>query len=177
MTSKLHHASIGRERAVKDGEPTALLERLLDGGDDALPAFLNRGVRDLADRASIDGLCIPVQKPTAEQLTADQGESASTMQIRRDVLTCWRQLGDHRRAVRDITEVVDRERHVELSGHREQMKHGVRRSAGRRHRRDGVFERLTCHEATRPHVAAYELHDQLPRSSRGLALRRISGRD
>ena len=71
------------------------------------------------------------------------------MQIFLHVFAAGPEVGEVGHAVARALEVVDRERHVDGAGHRDEMQHGVRRTADGHHDRHRVLKRLARHDVAR----------------------------
>jgi hypothetical protein len=84
---------------------------------------------------------------------------------------------EHRRALRDGVEVVERVRDVELTRDREEVQDAVRRAAAGRDRRGRVVERFARDDLRGPDVVPHQPHRQDARLVRGLLLRRVQRRN
>ena len=78
------------------------------GHDDLLARRLDDGGRDLRERAPVDVLRVAVHEALLEQLARDERDAAGGVEIGRDEAAARLDVGDDRRALRDLVELVDR---------------------------------------------------------------------
>ncbi len=103
----------------------------------------------LGNRFAGDRQAIAVDQLFLEQQLHHGRRAADLVQIFLHVFAAGPQVGQIRHAVARALEVVDRERHIDGAGHRDEMHHGVRRAADGHHDRHRIFERLAGHHVAR----------------------------
>ncbi len=177
MADELHDRAFARKIASQHGEPAALLQRPVDGDDDLLPRRLLRGSGDLCERAAVDVHCGPVDEPGPDELPRDETDATGAMEVGGDEASTRLEIGDDRRARRDLVEVFELERQVELARDREEVENGVRRAAGGGDRSDRILDRRPRQDRGRPHVPAHELERKLAGLFSSFALRRVERGD
>ena len=124
-----------------------------------------------------DGHGFTVDEPRLDQAARDDRRTAGPSEVDGGVPAAGLHVSPQRRAASDGIEVVDGERHARLPGDGEQVQNGVGRAAGRVHAGDRVLERAACHDLTRQHAAAQEVHREPPRVLADAILRRVGRGD
>src|SRR5437870_5806201 len=99
------------------------------------------------------------------------------MEVGSDEASTRLEIGDDRRACRDLVEVVELEWQTELTRDGEQMQDRIRRAAGGGDGRDRVLDRRPREDRGRTDVAANEVERKLAALLCRLCLRGVERRD
>ena len=177
MAGQFDHRTLGRQVAAKDRQATGGLERGLDGHDDLLPRGLLHVIGDLLQGATVHGGCRAIDLAALQQLAHHQTGATGVVQINRHVAATGLDVGHDGRAFGDGVELVDGERHVELTRNSQDVHDGVggaTRGGNRGHR---VVDGAAVHDVARHQSVANQLHDHLPGIFSRRSLCRVSGRD
>ncbi len=102
----------------------------------------------------------PSSKPSSSRYFITAGVPPTSCRSSMHVLAAGLEVGEVRHAVADLLEVVDRQRHVDRAGHRDQVQHGIGRAAERHHDDHRVLERSPGHDVARLEVALEQLADR-----------------
>jgi hypothetical protein len=111
-----------------------------------------------------------------EQAPCHERNAAGPMQIGRDEAAAGLEVGEQWHAAADAIEVVDLERHARFTRDREQVQHGVRRSAGRGDGRDAVLDGLAGEDLPRTEVTPQQVDRQGPGGPGDRGFVRTAGR-
>ena len=139
----LHHRPVGRETAAENDEPTAALQRTIDGTHDFLAGGLRRALRLIRNRPPSYGFRGPVQYSALEEPARDEGTAARGIQIGGDETARWLEIGDERDPGADAIEIAEGQAERRFMGNGNQMQYRIGRPAGGRDRCDRVFERFS----------------------------------
>jgi len=161
VTDELHDRAFGRKVAAQHGEAAALLQGPVDGNDDLLAGRCGSGGGDLCERAAVDVQRGTVDEAAVDELPCDEGGTAGLVEVGSDEASTRLEIGDDRRARRDLVEIVELEWQIELTCDREQVEDGVGRAAGGGDRGDRVVDRRPREERGRAHVTANEIEREL----------------
>ena len=131
---ELHDRAFARKVAAQHGEPAGLLQRPVDRDDDLLSRRLDCTASAISASVRPSTFSAePSTRPALEQLARDESDAAGAMEVGGDEASARLEIGDDRRARRDLVEVVELERQAELARDREQVEDA--RSSSRRWRR------------------------------------------
>ena len=121
----------GGKIAAQDLDVAGLLDRVFDRVDDLLARLAGRAAsaRFSASVLPVTVRQSPSSKPFSSRYFITAGRAADVVQVFLHEPAAGLQIGQVRHAVADLLEVVDRQRHLDRAGHRDQMQHGVRRAA------------------------------------------------
>ena len=108
-----------------------------------------------------------------ERLHQDR-DAADIVQILHDIAPARLQIGDVRRALRDLAEIVQVELDADLVRDRRDVQPAIGRAAGRRDDRHSVLDRLPRDDVAGPDVAPDEFHDGFTRRL-GVGVARVVG--
>jgi hypothetical protein len=147
------------------------LNRVGEGADYVLVGGVTADVCEiLGDGLAGDGQAMAVQEALIEEHLEQRLEAADTDEVSHVVLAARLEVGEHRHASSDALEVLEGELDARGMGHRDQVKHGVRRTAEGDDDRDGVLERVLGKDVRRADV----LLDQFEHGLAGaLAIREL----
>ena len=153
---RLDDRAVGREVAAKNGDAGVGLERLGEFPDDlAIPA---RRVGDvLAHGAAVGGERVLVQHRS--DLAQHRGQPARVVEILHQVLARGLQVDEARQLRAELVPVLELELHADPAGDRQQVHHGIGRTADRGIRLDGVLERLAREDLREHQIFVHHLDD------------------
>ena len=143
LAGDFRDGAVGRQVAVEHGEVAVVLDRVVERPNDVWPGGIAAGPRQvLGDSRPVTVRQSPCSRPGVEQHLQQRRDPADGDQLGHQVLAARLQVREHRHAIADAREVVERELHARRVRDREQMQHGVGRAAERDDDGDGVLEGL-----------------------------------
>src|SRR5262249_14309555 len=125
VSRDFYDRAFGREVALQNHKPAARFDRVVGGVDHILPRSLIGKPRFFADGQPADGKLVAVQIAFFAQPAGHQTYSARAPKINRRIFPAGLEVGDHRRAVADLVEILDLQINACLARHRQQVEDGV----------------------------------------------------
>ena len=101
-----------------------------------------------------------MQQAGVEQHLHQRPDAADGDQFGHEMLAARFQIGEHRHALADAGEVVERQLHLAGMGHGQQVQHGVGRAAQGDDHGDGILEGAFGHDVERAQALLEHLHDR-----------------
>ena len=172
----LDHRAHRRQRAGQHVEPTLGVDRVRHRVHDR--AVGRRRVdlgQVLRHRLAGHRHLVTVQQPLLEQVPEHDGHAADAVEIAHVELAARLHVGDVRHTRGDLVEVVEIELDAGLVGDRQQVQHGVGRTAERVGERDRVLERALGQDVVRSQPDPQHVDDRLAGAARVVVTPAVDG--
>ena len=160
---------------MQDDEAAGFLQRLIERSDDLLAGSFFRLAGFFGESSSGHGHRRSLREFSVEQALGDDRDAAGFVDVGGDVFSGRLQVREQRRALADFLEVVDGERDSHLARHRQQVQHGVGRSAGAGDAGDRVLERGAGQDVSRRDAFLQQIHNDLAALERDFVLAGVHG--